>query len=335
MSDARSKFREAIIDYGLEPPTLIERGRIHRFPGKGKGPGNRAGWCLFFEDGQGGCFGDWSAGFTSTWLNTSWKDARTKRGRRALMHQIAAAKTRLAAVQAQEHEKAAERALTIWNAADPAPSDYPYLADKMIRPTFVRWYEGVLVLPVVNLDGQLASLQTIDLAGNKRLLVGGRKKGCVIPVSMPCANHPRGEPMRAVNCAYCAYSAYRRIEEKDSRLGNCAYSANCAFGNPRVFICEGWATGCTLAEDNPESVTLAAIDAGNLKAVALGVRRRSPNATIIIAGDDDRLTPGNPGATKAHEAAIAADARVKLPIWPEDAPLTLTDFNDLHQWLWR
>ena len=101
----------------------------------------------------------------------------------------------------------------------------------------------------------------------------------------------------------------------------------------RIILCEGWATGSSLAEDEPAALVLAAIDAGNLEPVALAARLRWPNAEQVIAGDDDRLTTGNPGATKAKVAAIASGALLALPQWPKDAPTHLTDFNDLAVWL--
>ena len=67
MSDVLSRFRDAMRAVGLEPPEIIRPGRFHRFPGMGKRPGNTAGWCLLFEDGRGGCFGDWSRGRQWTW----------------------------------------------------------------------------------------------------------------------------------------------------------------------------------------------------------------------------------------------------------------------------
>jgi putative DNA primase/helicase len=106
--------------------------------------------------------------------------------------------------------------------------------------------------------------------------------------------------------------------------------------NPsRVIICEGWATGCTLAEDESSALVLAAIDAGNLEPVAVAARRRWTSADLVIAGDDDRLMAANPGATKAKAAAIASGALLALPQWPKDAPEHLTDFNDLAVWLAR
>ena len=77
---------------------------------------------------------------------------------------------------------------------------------------------------------------------------------------------------------------------------------------------------------------VAAIDAGNLMSVAMQARACLPDAEIIIAGDDDRHTDGNPGATKARAAAVAARALLALPEWPEDSPDHLTDFNDLAVW---
>ncbi|ABM17750.1 toprim domain-containing protein [Marinobacter nauticus] len=100
----------------------------------------------------------------------------------------------------------------------------------------------------------------------------------------------------------------------------------------RVLICEGWATGCTLAEIDPAALVLAAVDCGNLQAVATGARNRWPDADLIVCGDDDRQTPGNPGAAAARAAALAAGARFALPEWPAAAPVHLSDFNDLHQW---
>lgn len=100
----------------------------------------------------------------------------------------------------------------------------------------------------------------------------------------------------------------------------------------RVLVCEGWATGCTLAEQMPDCLVLVAIDAGNLPAVAKAARSHWPTLDMVICGDDDRQTKGNPGAKAAHDAAVAAHCRFALPEWPEDAPAHLSDFNDLASW---
>lgn len=101
----------------------------------------------------------------------------------------------------------------------------------------------------------------------------------------------------------------------------------------RVIICEGWATGRTLAAADPDAIVLSAIDAGNLEKVATQARQCWRNIDLVIACDNDRITPDNPGMTKGRAAAIAAGARLMVPEFPDDAPANLSDFNDLAAWL--
>ncbi|MEW5609556.1 MULTISPECIES: toprim domain-containing protein [Pseudomonas] len=111
--------------------------------------------------------------------------------------------------------------------------------------------------------------------------------------------------------------------------------AYCPIGKPvaggRLYVAEGWATACTVYQLTGCPVA-AAMNAGNLKPVALAMKAKYPDAQLVIAGDDDRQTEGNPGRTAAMAAAVAAGAEVSFPEWPDDAPLALTDFNDLHVW---
>ncbi len=101
----------------------------------------------------------------------------------------------------------------------------------------------------------------------------------------------------------------------------------------RIIICEGWATGATIAQADPSAMVLAAIDAGNLEPVALAVRRKWRDADLVIACDNDRATPGNPGLTKGRAAALATGAKIMVPEFPADAPLHLSDFNDRAAWM--
>lgn len=100
-------------------------------------------------------------------------------------------------------------------------------------------------------------------------------------------------------------------------------------GKP-LCICEGWGTGATLHENG--FTVACAMNAGNLKPVALALRAEYHITEIIIAGDDDRLTEGNPGRTAANAAAAAVGGLVTFPEWPADAPDTLSDYNDLAAW---
>jgi phage/plasmid primase-like uncharacterized protein len=95
-----------------------------------------------------------------------------------------------------------------------------------------------------------------------------------------------------------------------------------------IVIAEGFATVATLHEATDFPV-IAAFDAGNLPPVAVAVRRRFPAAKIVVAADDDHGTVGNPGVTKAREAAALVAGVVAIPNFGPDRPSNFTDFNDL------
>jgi len=290
MNNNHHTFREAIRAADMEPPKNIIPGELHRMPGKDKYHTNRAGWCILFYDGLGGCYGDWSRDMSETWRATkTYSYTKAEQKEFSTYVKIAAM---MANIELEERQNdAAKRAKAIWDEAEPVPVHHPYLARKGIHSNIAKFDKGALVLPIYDFSNILTSLQFIYPNGRKYFLAGGRKKGCYIPVS-------------------------------------------CTSRNPsRLIVCEGWATGCTLSEDESDAMVLAALDAGNLKAVAIAASHHMPSADLVIAGDDDRLTPGNPGATKARTAAIASGAKLALPRWPKDAPEHLTDFNDLAIWL--
>ncbi len=110
--------------------------------------------------------------------------------------------------------------------------------------------------------------------------------------------------------------------------------AGCYFdiGQPEGVLCvaEGFATGASIHEATGYAVAVA-FDAGNLAAVAKALRRKHPELRLIVCADDDRLTAGNPGFSKATEAALATDALLAVPVFGADRREKDTDFNDLHQ----
>jgi putative DNA primase/helicase len=105
-----------------------------------------------------------------------------------------------------------------------------------------------------------------------------------------------------------------------------------AIGNPdgaaALCIVEGCATGATVHEATDLPVAIA-FSAGNLGAVAQAMRQRFPGLPLVVCGDDDYRTEGNPGATKARAAAAAVGAGVALPDFGDDRPACGTDYNDL------
>lgn len=106
-----------------------------------------------------------------------------------------------------------------------------------------------------------------------------------------------------------------------------------AIGKPKggaLIVCEGYATGASIHEATGQAVAIA-FNSGNLEAVALALRSKYPALKIIIAADDDHLTKGNPGTTKATAAAQSVGGSVAVPVFPPNRADKATDFNDLHQ----
>ena len=98
-------------------------------------------------------------------------------------------------------------------------------------------------------------------------------------------------------------------------------------GTRPLWIAEGWATASTLAMLKPGVCVIAALDAGNLQAVAVEARRRFPQIDLVIAADADAV-----GMEKAKAAAVESRAKWIWPRFPKDAPEGLSDFNDWSQW---
>ncbi|MFM0736542.1 AAA family ATPase [Paraburkholderia xenovorans] len=96
-----------------------------------------------------------------------------------------------------------------------------------------------------------------------------------------------------------------------------------------LLIAEGFATACSLHEATGFPVA-AAMNAGNLLNVAKAWRAKYPRIRIVICADDDTETAGNPGMTKALEAARAVGASLAVPDFGPDRPDRSSDFNDLH-----
>lgn len=291
-SNPIQQFREAILSAGQAEPFHIEAdGVLHRYRDPEGKTGNTDLWFVLYLDGiPAGVFGSWKTGIKHKWSVKS-ENHMTTAERDEYRRRMEDARRQRKQEQEHAHNLAAIKAKSIWAKSEPANPDNPYLVKKGVTTGIAKQSYDALVLPIVNMEGEVRSLQFIQPDGTKRMLSGGQKLGNFIPA---------GDGVTSPS---------------------------------RVLVCEGWATGRTLAESDRTALVLAAIDAGNLESVARNARIKWPDLPLVIACDDDRLTEGNPGMTKGRAAAIASGAKIMSPEWPDDAPLKLSDFNDLHQWL--
>ena len=286
------QFRVFIKAQGFDPPENIEPGKFARFGTNGK-RGDSAGWALLFPDCEGGIIGDWRTSSEQVWQ--AKRDRQfTPEEKRAWFAKIEQQKREAKAQREREENEAAQRARTIWIEAKAATSVHAYLKSKKIPPLGFKVYRGGLIINGMNCDGALI-MRFRNSVGNIRCLefIGTDGEKRFLPgASYKAAYFALGEP------------------------------------GPVVAICEGAATALSIHTATHHPVR-AAGTAGNLLAVAKAMRERLPNAKLIICADDDYRTEGNPGLTKATEAARVVGGLVAVPDFGAERPEDAKDFNDL------
>ena len=266
MRDAIEQFRDSIQAAGLTPPdAIIDDGKLRRFASNGK-RGDDAGWYVFHANGiAAGCFGDWRTGIAETWRADI---GRTLTASEETAHRakVDAMRKQREADEAAGHATAAADAAARWKDARPAAADHPYLKRKGVKPHGTRvGRDGWLLVPMRDASGKLWNLERIAPAKSDD--GGNEKKGLF-----------RG------------------------RRTGCYYSIGGVGGAAALCIVEGAATAASVHEATGYPVA-AAFNAGNLLAVAKALRDKFPDLPLILCADDDAATPGNPGLTKAREAA--------------------------------
>jgi len=138
-------------------------------------------------------------------------------------------------------------------------------------------------------------------------------------------------PLRIDNTIHSLQYIYPNGEKRflpGGRKNGCYFS----IGKLQDVICisEGMATAASIFEATGHPVAVA-FDAGNLGPVAEHLRSKFPNAKLIICADDDVWTAGNPGISKARQAALRIGGWLAIPKFKPDQLSGSTDFNDLAQ----
>ncbi|MFZ2171049.1 MAG: toprim domain-containing protein [Methylococcaceae bacterium] len=264
-------------------------------------PRNGAGRIKFFEDGKGGIAWNWQTGKKQ---NFSLNKANCEPTPPAELERIKKEQRKRQMELQKRQDRAAKRAVALWGQLIPAEQNHPVCILKCIKPHCARvgdWrrtiqnneekYEKLiiknsLIIPMFDQTGALRSLQAI---------------------------FPEIQPALGRN--------------KDFLPGSGLAGLFCWLGKKtdKVLVCEGFATACTLHEQTNYRVYVA-FSANNLMSVGLIIREKLPDVEIVFCGDNDAKTLGNPGITKATEAAAAVDGYVIAPPIPGD-------FNDYHVFL--
>lgn len=180
------EFTAAMTAAGIMPPaSLVADGKIHRFPTNGRRDDDAGWYVLHGGDPAVGVFGDWRTSFKQTWCSRN-PDTMTKQERTAYRERMAAIQRTREEEERRRHAEAAERARQIWEAAQPAPDDHPYLVAKRIMSHGLRvTADGALIVPVCNAGGHTVSLQFIAPDGGKRFLRDGATSGGCYAIGDP------------------------------------------------------------------------------------------------------------------------------------------------------
>lgn len=178
------QFSDAILAAGIVPPIDIEAdGKLHRFSSNGE-KSDDAGWYVVHDDGiPVASFGCWRSGLSENW--------RADIGRTLTPTEEAAHRAKVEAMrrerEADENRRKLEskdKAAAIWQKAELAPGNHPYLIRKGIKACGAKVYHDALLIPM-RADGAIQSLQFIGPDGDKRFLSGGRVKGCYFSIGSP------------------------------------------------------------------------------------------------------------------------------------------------------
>jgi len=119
-----------------------------------------------------------------------------------------------------------------------------------------------------------------------------------------------------------------KLFQAGGRVAGCYYTIGVPNNSQTLCVCEGFATGATIHEATGHPVVVA-FNAGNLEAVATAIHVEFPQSPIVVCADDDVLTEGNPGRTKATAAALAVGGLLAVPDFGSNRPSGATDFNDM------
>lgn len=295
MNSIEEACQAACIGVGIDYKPVPHDGQFHTANLTDDHKGKNDGRIKIFSDRQGGIVCNNKSGEKQTFfVNRNSGESVTQADREHIQRE----QQNREREQQAKYDKAAIKALSIWQSAAPAPANHPYLMRKQIKPHAARvgsWARSVmgvdgkykkiaidncLLIPLYSESGELRSLQAIfpekyvELDRDKDMLPGGALAGL-----------------------------FWWIGAKTEK----------------VLIAEGFATGATLHEDTGYRVYIA-FTANNLLTVGRIVRGKLPDAEIVFCADNDK-SKGNPGLTKATEAAELVDGAVAVPP-------NFGDFND-------
>ena len=188
MIDYEKNFLREIENTGQElPERIIANAGIQRY-----GRNNNCWYSFYLDSIPAGAFGDWSKGTSNKWSAKS-VSAMSTAERDEYHRSIKKADEERERQQKEDQKQAARKAEQELENSGPASSDHPYLKKKQVKPHGLRQQitqgtgklRPMLILEIKDEFGQITTYQTISPDGEKKLMRGGRKKGCFHEIGHP------------------------------------------------------------------------------------------------------------------------------------------------------
>lgn len=304
--DVERAFEHALEDAGCPPADgekLILDGVKHlcRVAGEKK-KGKRLQYCVYVDDSPAGYFlkyGGASSVPYTTWLfKTDSVKSLSPEERKSLIEKHEAERAK------REQQEELERSIAIakvkrdWSLATPANPMHPYALKKGLHDAHgARLLGNELLVPVQTVDCELISIQKLTASGkyfNDKAQINGN------------------------------FSVLSDVKDEKYGMNVIPQSVE----GP-VWVCEGWATGCSIREATNQ-VVVVSFNAGNLAKVIEALRERRPDLELAVAADNDWAHQnGNTGMSVATKIFDRYGIPYAAPDFTdEETKNDLTDWND-------
>lgn len=289
-------FVRWLCDMGI-PPAEGERlcldSQKHRYRVQGdKASRQNVEYCVYVDERPAGWIMDYKHGNEYVvWQflkpgESQWTDEE----KREYVKRKEAERAAAARQRELDRARASAEARRRWEAATAPRPEHPYLKRKGLGGTYgARQIGRDLVLPIRDSQGAVMNVQIIAPSGEKRFHPGAPVAGGVFMIG---TDGGEAQPSEGAT--------------------------------EHVFLCEGFATGATVWEATG-SLVFVCLDCGNLPKAAEWLRERYPGR-LVLAADNDRHTPGNPGMAAAFQLAEAYGIPFTAPKFEEEEKGS--DWND-------
>ena len=157
-------------------PGKIVPGKWIHFPVSDK-RGDSRGACMMFPDGEGGMYGRWDENSAGDWHSWQARQAATPEEEAVFRQKVEHAREEAERKRERERAECRERSAALWEKAQPANRQHPYLQLKGVDAHGLRQLNESLLVPVRDAGGTIHGLQFIGPDGAKRFKTGTAVSG--------------------------------------------------------------------------------------------------------------------------------------------------------------